>query len=159
VAGVINLVLRKDFEGLRLSASYGDSTRGTDEGRLNANLVAGFARDNVRGMLIVDAYQRNALYDRDRAISAIEPRPSQQGFFPSFNDLDFAQDDIVEAGCPRDQFGIGRFGEYCEVNRNAFTATDPRLETLGAYGTLSRAKPATRLALRRPSSVARVESP
>jgi len=47
VAGVINLVLRKDFEGLRLSASYGDSTRATDEGRLNANLVAGFARDSV----------------------------------------------------------------------------------------------------------------
>ena len=137
VAGVINLVLRKDFEGVRLSASYGDSSRGTDEGRLNANLVAGFARDNVRGMLIVDAYRRNALYDRDRDISAVEPRPSQQGIFPSFNDLDFAQDDIVEANCPPDQFGIGRFGEYCEVNRNAYTATDPQLETLGAYGTLS----------------------
>jgi outer membrane receptor protein involved in Fe transport len=137
VAGVINLVLRKDFEGLRLSASYGDSTRGTDEGKFNANLVAGFARDKVRGMLILDAFQRNALYDRDREISAVEPRPSQQGIFPSFNDLDFAQDDIVEANCPPDQFGIGRFGEYCEVNRNAFTATDPQLETLGAYGTLS----------------------
>ena len=137
VAGVINLVLRKDFEGLRLSASYGDSTRGTDEGRLNANLVAGFARDKVRGMLIVDAFKRNALYDRDREISAVEPRPSQQGIFPSFNDLDFAQDDIVEANCPASQFGVGRFGEYCEVNRNAFTATDPQLETLGAYGTLS----------------------
>lgn len=137
VAGVINLVLRKDFQGLRLSGSYGDSTRGTDDGRFNANLVAGFARDSVRGMLIVDAYKRNALYDRDRDISAVEPRPSQQGIFPSFNDLDFAQDDIVEAACPPDQFGIGRFGEYCEVNRNAFTATDPQLETLGAYGTLS----------------------
>ena len=137
VAGVINLILRKDFEGLRLSASYGDSTRSTDEGRFNANLVAGFARDNVRGMLILDAFQRNALYDRDRAISAVEPRPSQQGIFPSFNDLNFRRNDIVEARCPRDQFGIGRFGEYCAVNRNAFTATDPQLETLGAYGTLS----------------------
>ncbi|MBP6627446.1 MAG: TonB-dependent receptor, partial [Arenimonas sp.] len=137
VAGVINLILKRDFEGVRLSASYGDSTRGTDEGRYNANLVAGFSGDRVRGMVILDAYQRNALYDRDRSISAVEPRPSQQGIFPSFNDLDFAQDDIVEAGCPADQFGIGRFGEYCEVNRNAFTATDPQLETLGAYGTLS----------------------
>ena len=137
VAGVVNLILRRDFEGVRLSASYGDSTRSTDEGRMNANLVAGFARDRVRGMLIVDAFQRNALYDRDRAISAVEPRPSQQGIYPSFNDLDFAQDDIVEAACPADQFGVGRFGEYCEVNRNAFTATDPQLKTLGGYGTLS----------------------
>jgi len=137
VAGVINLILRRDFEGVRLSASVGDSTRSTDEGRYNANLVAGFARDRVRGMVILDAYQRNALYDRDRAVSAVEPRPSQQGFFPSFNDDFFSRDDIVEAGCPADQFGVGRFGEYCEVNRNAFTATDPQLKTLGAYGTLT----------------------
>jgi outer membrane receptor protein involved in Fe transport len=137
VAGVINLILKRDFDGVRLSASYGDSTRATDEGRYNLNLVAGFDRDRLRGMLILDAYQRNALYDRDRNISAVEPRPSQQGIFPSFNDLDFAQDDIVERACPADQFGIGRFGEYCEVNRNAFTATDPETETLGAYGTLA----------------------
>lgn len=137
VAGVINLILKRDFEGLRLSASYGDSSRGTDEGRYNTNLVAGFARDRVRGMLIVDAFKRNALYDRDRAISAVEPRPSQQGIFPSFNDDLFDRPDLVEAACPPDQFGIGRFGEYCEVNRNAYTATDPQLEALGAYGTFS----------------------
>jgi len=136
VAGVVNLILRKDFDGLRLAGSYGDSTRSTDEGRYNANLVYGFQRDKVRGLVIVDAFQRNAMYDRDRAISAVEPRPSQQGFFPSFNDLDFAQDDIVEAACPADQFGVGRFGEYCEVNRNAFTATDPETRQLGAYATL-----------------------
>jgi outer membrane receptor protein involved in Fe transport len=137
VAGVINLILKRDFEGVRLSASLGDATRGSDETRANANLVAGFGRDRVRAMVILDAFERNALYDRDRAISAVEPRPSQQGIFPSFNDLDFAQDDIVEAACPADQFGVGRFGEYCEVNRNAFTATDPELKALGGYGTLT----------------------
>lgn len=136
VAGVVNLILKKDFDGVRLGASYGDSTRETDEGRYNANLVYGFEGERTRGLVILDAFQRNALYDRDRAITAVEPRPSQQGFFPSFNDLDFAQDDIVEAGCPADQFGAGRFGEYCEVNRNAFTATDPKTRQLGAYGTL-----------------------
>lgn len=137
VAGVVNVILRTDFEGLRLAGSYGDSTRNTDEGRYNANLIYGFERDNVRGMVVVDAFQRNALYNRDRSISAVEPRPSQQGIFPSFNDLDFAQDDIVEAACPADQFGVGRFGEYCEVNRNAFTSTDPESRQLGAYATLS----------------------
>ncbi len=137
VAGVVNVILRKDFEGLRLGFSYGDSTRGTDEGRTNANLVYGFHRDRVDALLVVDAYQRNALYDRDRRVSAVEPRPSQQGIFPSFNDLDFAQDDIVEAGCPASQFGVGRFGEYCGLNRNAYTATDPESRQLGAYGTLN----------------------
>lgn len=137
VAGVVNVILRKDFDGLRLGLSYGDSTRGTDEGKTNANLVYGFQGDRVDGLIVVDAYQRNALYDRDRRVSAVEPRPSQQGIYPSFNDLDFAQDDIVEARCPASQFNIGRLGEYCEVNRNAFTATDPESRQLGAYGTLN----------------------
>lgn len=137
VAGVVNVILRKDFDGLRLGLNWGDSTRGTDEARTNANLVYGFQGDRVDGLVVVDAYQRNALYDRDRRISAVEPRPSQQGIFPSFNDLDFAQDDIVEAACPADRFQIGRLGEYCEVNRNDFTATDPETRQLGAYGTLN----------------------
>ena len=144
VAGVVNFVLRRDFDGLRLSASAGDSEADSDEARFNANLVAGFQRDRARGMLVIDAFQRNALYDRDRAITAVEPRPSQQGIYPSFNDL-FAQEfDLVEAGCPdaqrfdgRPGFPLSRFGAYCALNRNAFTATDPETRRLGAYGTFS----------------------
>ncbi|MBK8283419.1 MAG: TonB-dependent receptor [Ahniella sp.] len=144
VAGVVNFILRSDFDGVRLSVSSADSTRGTDESRHNANLVWGKSGERARGLVILDIYQRNALYDRDRAISAREPRPSQQGIFPSFNDL-FAQEfDLVERSCPDDQrfddrpgFPMGRFGAYCELNRNAFTATDPESDRLGAYGTFS----------------------
>ncbi len=137
VAGVVNVILRKDFDGLRLGFSYGDSTRGTDEGKTNANLVYGFQGDRVDGLIVVDAYRRNALYDRDRRISSVEPRPSQQGIFPSINGPTFPGDDFVEAGCPADQFRVGDLGEYCEVNRNAFTATDPESRQFGAYGTLN----------------------
>ncbi|MGN6150450.1 MAG: TonB-dependent receptor [Lysobacteraceae bacterium] len=137
VAGVVNVILRKDFDGLRLGLNWGDSTRGTDESRSNANLVYGFQGDRVDGLLVVDAYQRNALYDRDRRISAVEPRPSQQGIFPSFNGPTFPGDDLVEAACPASQFGVGAFGEYCALNRNAYTATDPETRQLGLYGTLN----------------------
>lgn len=141
VAGVVNFILRKDFEGVRLSGSSGDSTRNTDEGRHNFNLVWGARGDRGHGMLIFDAYQRNALYDRDRAISAVEPRPSQQGIFPSFNDLYAQEIDFVEASCPDGQrfddrpgFPAGRFGEYCSLNRNAYTATDPAADRYGLMG-------------------------
>ena len=137
VAGVVNIILRRDFDGLRLGLSYGDSTRSSDEARSNVNLVWGMQGEKLDAMVVFDAFQRNALYDRDRRISAVEPRPSEQGIYPSFNDLDFAQDDIVEAGCPADQFGVGRFGEFCALNRNAYTATDPELRQIGAYGTLA----------------------
>jgi iron complex outermembrane receptor protein len=137
VAGVVNVILRKDFDGLRLGLSYGDSTRGTDESRTNANLVYGFQGERVNAMVVIDAYERNALYDRDRKISSVEPRPSQQGIYPSFNGVTFPGDDFVEAGCPAAQFGVGDFGEYCELNRNAFTATDPESRQIGGYATLS----------------------
>ena len=133
VAGVVNFILRKDFEGLRLEASYGDSTRGTDEGRYDANLVYGWQGERAHALVVVDAFQRNALNDRDRAISAVEPRPSQQGIYPSINDWNFDHDDLVEAACPAAQRKVGSLGEYCEVNRNAYTATDPASRQLGAY--------------------------
>jgi iron complex outermembrane recepter protein len=142
VAGVINFILREDFDGLRLDMSYGNSEARTDEGRINGNLVTGFNRDRARGMLVLDAFKRNALYDRDRAITAVEPRPSQQGVYPSFNDLFDMDLDLVEAGCPdemrfdgRAGFPTSRFGAYCAHNRNAYTATDPETRRFGAYGT------------------------
>jgi iron complex outermembrane receptor protein len=142
VAGVVNVILRRDFDGLELHASYGDSTTGTDEARSNFNAVWGHQGERARALVVFDAYQRNALYDRDRSISAVEPRPSQQGIYPSFNDLDEMPFDLVERSCPdaqrfdgRPGFPRSRFGEYCELNRNAFTATDPESERYGAYGT------------------------
>ncbi len=88
VAGVVNYVLRDDFEGIEISASYGNSTAGTDEGRYNLTAVAGTQiGDRNQVMLVVDYFKRNPFFLRDRAISRDSARPSQQGFYPSFNDL------------------------------------------------------------------------
>ncbi len=141
VAGVVNFILREDFDGLRISGSYGDSEAGSDESRSNANLAWGRTGERGRALLILDAYRRNALYDRDRAETAVEPRPSEQGVFASFNDLFALPGDLVEAGCPdaqrfdgRPGFPEGRFGAFCSLNRNQYTATDPESRRLGALG-------------------------
>ena len=142
VAGVINVVLRQSFDGIRISGSYGDSTRRTNEQRANVNLVAGFGDDDTGGVVVVDLFDRAAFYNRDREITAVEPRPSQQGIFPSFNFGNFNRDDFVERSCPdpirfdgRPGFPLGSLGAYCELNRNQFTAADPELRQLGAYAT------------------------
>ncbi|GAA5216050.1 TonB-dependent receptor plug domain-containing protein [Corallincola platygyrae] len=140
VAGVVNFILRKDFEGFEISASYGDSDASSDDTKKNLNLAFGHVEDNWQMMATFDYFDRNALYDRDRSATAVEPRPSQQGIFPSFNDL-WAMDtpeigDFVEAACPEDQFGVGGFGEYCELNRNAYTATLPEMESYSSLITL-----------------------
>lgn len=143
VAGVINVVLRRDFDGLRTSISYGDSTAGTDEAKINASLVWGFGNEDAGGLLVVDAYQRNGFYSRDRAITA-RARGSRDGGaeFVSFNYRNFASpNDFVEASCPdarrfdgRPGFALGRFGQYCDFEASNFTAFDPELQALGAYG-------------------------
>lgn len=140
VAGVVNYVLRDDFEGLELTASYGNSTKGTDEGRYNITGVAGTRigeRNSV--MLVVDYFKRNPFFLRDRAISRESFRPSQQGFYPSFNDLFFQFFDQTEepqdGGCAEEDFGSGNLGEFCEVNTNAYVSVQDRMETIGGLFT------------------------
>jgi outer membrane receptor protein involved in Fe transport len=140
VAGVVNFVLREDFEGIELSGNYGNSTAGTDEGRFNISGVFGAQlgeRNSV--MLVVDYFRRNPFFLRDRAISRNSFSPSQQGFFPSFNDLFLQTNDQTEGpgngGCAPEDFGVGNLGEFCEVNNNAFVSANDRLETLGGLFT------------------------
>ena len=87
VAGVVNYVLRDDYEGFEATASYGDSWADSDDSRKNLNFVAGIGNDRHHVMAVLDWYERNPMFDRDRDISANSVRPSQQGFYPSFNDL------------------------------------------------------------------------
>jgi iron complex outermembrane recepter protein len=139
VAGVVNYVLRDDFNGFEVQGSYGNSTADTDEGKTNLNAVWGHSDDRQSIMLVADWYQRNALYDRDRAITANSVRPSQQGFYPSFNDLFLMFFDQIEepedGGCAASDEGFNsRLGEFCQVNNNAFVATDDELESLGLMG-------------------------
>ncbi|TVQ34492.1 MAG: TonB-dependent receptor [Wenzhouxiangella sp.] len=139
VAGVVNIILRNDLEGLELAASYGNSHASSNDGRYNINIAGGFSTDNSRTTLIFDWFKREPLFDRDRRATRNEIRPAQQGIFPSFNDLFLMWDDITEkpedGGCPADQFvSDGVFGEYCELNRGAIVTTRDKFESWSATG-------------------------
>lgn len=60
VAGVINYILKKDYQGAELNLSYGNSFESTNEGKMNVNLVLG--TDLAGGNLTVfaDYYKRDA---------------------------------------------------------------------------------------------------
>lgn len=150
IAGVVNIILREDFEGSELSVSGGNSTESTDEGRYNLNWIWGGVTDNTSTMILVDYYNRSGFYDRDRDISRNSIRPSQQGIFPSFNDLyynDYLAGDLGQPiggdvtqspsanGCSAADFKGGDFGQYCEVNTNQFSSIDDDYESLGIVAT------------------------
>lgn len=140
VAGVVNFILRKDFNGGLLSLSTGESEASSNDSRNNANLVWGKSSDQGRALFVVDVYRKAALNDRDRRSTANSPRPSAQGTYASFNNFFEDYFELVEASCPDSQrhddnpLPSGPFGEYCEFNRNAFTATDPARESIGILG-------------------------
>ena len=156
VAGVVNIILREDFQGSELSVSGGNSSASTDEGRYNLNWIWGGSTENSNTMVLVDYYSRSGFYDRDRDVSENSVRPSQQGIFPSFNDLyyndyigadelrmfpgtgDYVGGDVTEFGangCASDQYKAGRLGEFCEVNTNEFSSIDDDYESLGVVVT------------------------
>ena len=146
VAGVVNFVLREDFEGSEISLTHGNSTASTDEGKYNLNWVWGRKGERSHTMVVADVFSRNAMYDRDRAISANSVRPSQQGVYPSFNDFYFldpasgSRDQTQSpnsGGCPADQFKVGSLGEYCEFNTNAVAATQDEYQSASIVGTFN----------------------
>ncbi|MCQ3829607.1 TonB-dependent receptor [Microbulbifer elongatus] len=145
VAGVVNFVLRDDFTGSEVSLTHGNSTAGSDEGKYNLNWVWGREGERSHTMVVVDLFSRNAMYDRDRKLTANSVRPSQQGIYPSFNDdfflyndgISFDQTESVAAGCPADQLKTGRLGEYCEFNTNAVSATQDEYESASVVATFN----------------------
>lgn len=93
IAGVVNFVLKRDFEGLEGRAQGSISDRG-DRGAYFASLTAGRNFADGRGNLAVTAE-----YSRTNAVYNIQ-RPQQSGSFIGFTG--FINTDIDPAGAPDD---------------------------------------------------------
>ena len=69
IAGVINVILKKDFDGLQVDTFYGSSAKG-DLGTQTSSFTFGHTFE--RGDLLISGtrYEQDALYSRDRKLSA-----------------------------------------------------------------------------------------
>jgi outer membrane receptor protein involved in Fe transport len=65
VAGVINIILRKDYEGLELSGSYGSVTDGPYDEQ-NYSAVWGFGGEGSNVTFILDYFKNSTLANTDR---------------------------------------------------------------------------------------------
>lgn len=68
VTGVINYILKTDYEGMQVSGAY-QNTFDSDTSYVNVNAVVGNVSDKSSSMFIVDYATRNSLYARDRDFS------------------------------------------------------------------------------------------
>lgn len=69
IAGVINVILRKDIEGVTTDLRYGATTDGA-QGEYRVGLFGGIDRERFRGSLTLDFYNRDHLPGAERDRSA-----------------------------------------------------------------------------------------
>ncbi|WP_101760053.1 TonB-dependent receptor domain-containing protein [Oceanicoccus sp. KOV_DT_Chl] len=142
VAGVVNVILRDDFDGFELSVNGGQSTASSDDGEYNLNAVWGKSTDNVRAMIVADYFKRADLYERDRDATKNAIRFSPDSPIVAFNDYDLAIDDVNEtdnclaANSELFQPITTQYGEQCGYNENRVAAIKGDFESIGLTATL-----------------------
>ncbi|MDX1539454.1 TonB-dependent receptor domain-containing protein [Arsukibacterium sp.] len=82
VAGVINYILKKDYEGAELNLSYGNSTASSDDSRINANIVIGTELAGGNLTLFADLYDRKGYTAQDREFTRDPNLVSNYSYLP-----------------------------------------------------------------------------
>ncbi|MBB5206886.1 TonB-dependent receptor plug domain-containing protein [Chiayiivirga flava] len=74
VGGVVNIILRKDFEGLTISGQIERPTRGEPDAN-SASITGGITSDRGNVTFVVDHQERDIFFNRDRAtgIPGLDP--------------------------------------------------------------------------------------
>jgi iron complex outermembrane receptor protein len=82
LAGVVNIILRKDFTGVELSTRLGRASEGDSE-ETRYSLSGGYgdlAKNKFNVFAVLDAYERKATWARDRSFSANANQAPNGGF-------------------------------------------------------------------------------
>ena len=86
VAGVINYILKKDYEGAEVTLSYANSTASSNDAKVNANLLFG---TNIAGgnlTLFADLFDRKGYMASDRDFTKQPALQSNYSYLPKLRD-------------------------------------------------------------------------
>ena len=78
VAGVVNIILRKDYDGLELAASYGNTTE-SGYNEQNYSLLWGFGGEDNNVTFIFDYFKNDTLFNSDRGTLGSANQTAQGG--------------------------------------------------------------------------------
>ena len=107
VAGVINIFLKHKFRGLEIGGSIGNTNLGAsnDARETEAWMIAGTGDDKTDILIIADAYDRAAIYSRDRNLTSnAQAIPLGRRDFRSSN-----SPGKIQTNTPADVIGTGVF--------------------------------------------------
>lgn len=129
VAGVINYILKKDYDGAELNLSYGNSFASSDEGKYNLNFV--FGTEVLAGQLTIfaDYFDRNSFSAQDRDYTKDPVLTSNYSYLPKhtpniyYNSSDVADEDgnyleLANPNCKTDLVTTEYGEEICAYYAN-----------------------------------------
>lgn len=131
VAGVVNIILRNDFEGFEVSGSFGSTSDG-DYGETALSALWGTSGDNGNVTLIFDYFKNDTLYNKDRgplgsadqSARGGEDFRSSRGFPGRF----FVDGVItIDPDCPAGN----AFGQTCVYDYGPWNVLTPEAERVG----------------------------
>ena len=129
VAGVINIVLKKNWSGAELSASFKDTQHGGGNER-QSTLVVGFSADKGKfhGTVAVNYYQRDSMMASQRDFSSnLNHSSIIKGYNPTSGAPVFGYDLRLQYGYPATVYAVGGFtaipGVSYAVTPSGFAST------------------------------------
>lgn len=136
VAGVVNYILKNDYDGAEVTLSYADSPQSTDESKKGISVTFGRSTASSNVLATLDYFNRDDFKysDRDQTSSTFFPIFGA-GIYPSIYWRDstsgFAE---VDPACPDDQvFFDPEFGDAsCAFDPNPYFDVFAPLETLSS---------------------------
>ena len=159
VAGVVNIILRDDFEGLELTGSIGSTTEG-DFSETNVSALWGTGNDQGHITMILDYFKNDTLYNKDRGPLGSADQSARGGEdFRSSRGFPgrFVVDGVttIDPGCPADQ----AFPPTCVYDYGPWNLLTPESErvglmVLGSYDITSDLELFTEIAVQHNRSIA-----
>ncbi|MDX2220832.1 MAG: TonB-dependent receptor [Burkholderiales bacterium] len=145
IAGVVNIIMRRDYRGLEVGASAGTSTEGgLDERRANLGFGIGDLSANGYNLLgTLDYYKRDQLLTSERKLLASQDFRNEIGgtlawatrgayLFPSATARTPFSNCAPGTVLPASQLSAVLTGDTCAYNPAAYTPLFPESERLGA---------------------------
>ena len=136
VAGVVNIILKKDYRGAEVSASYGVSQRGDAE---QQRQYASFGEQTPGGgsvFVSVDRFIRNPLIGSQRSWATLDQRSNggADGRYRSGYGLGYAYWVIPNKGCEdEDELTNPRFGTDCRLDLPRYVSLQPGIDSNALY--------------------------
>ncbi len=134
ISGVVNIILRKDFEGKEISVGYGSTTKSNaDETTINA--IFGFGDDNNNATFIFDYFNAGELRNADRGRIGSANQTSNGGYdlrssrgFPGRYILNGDTSPTIDPDCPADRVS----DQTCLFDYGPYGYLIPESERAGA---------------------------